>query len=82
MRGQGDLFDGVKPRAARRVLMHVHDAGYSDGYHADFTGPAVRLRCRGCGHDTGWVPMAPGDKRGRACPACNETKEDTNGHTH
>ena len=77
---QTDLLDGVKPRAGRRVLMHVVDAGYSDGYHYAFTGAAVRLRCRVCGHDTGWVPEAPGDRKGRPCPACNE--EDTDGHTH
>lgn len=62
---------GLPPRR-RRVLMQVVDAGnFPDG------GPAVCLRCRVCGHETGWVPgrAVSADRRGRPCPQCSPRPE-------
>ena len=69
-----DLF-GPKPRAPRRVLMDVIDAGEADG-----RGPVARYLCRRCGHDTGWVDTPPGPRGGMLhhatspCPRCNQDR--------
>jgi hypothetical protein len=58
------LFDTLPRTRKRRIMMHVVDAG-SD---------MVQLKCRRCGHDTGWVAESEPwylDKRGRPCPTCN-----------
>lgn len=55
------------PRAPRRKLMHVIDAGQG----------MVLLECRHCGHDTGWIPEelpTSAYKRGIPCPKCNVTE--------
>lgn len=79
---QPDLF-GRPPRRRPRVMMHVVDAGHSDGRNG-FAGPCVELECAQCGHNTGWVPSGPvwKEKRGRPCPNCNDRKEEPDGHTH
>lgn len=64
----GQLFPkDAAPRAPRKVLMHVYDAGGE-------ASPLVKMRCRKCGHDTGWVEMdgpVSEYKRGLPCPLCN-----------
>jgi DNA-directed RNA polymerase subunit RPC12/RpoP len=65
---QPTLFDmPPKPRAKRRVLMHVVDAGpFND--EADM----VLFECFKCGHETDWMTMRPSEaKRGIPCPNCN-----------
>ena len=64
----------VKPRRKPRKLMQVMDAGE----------PGVRLRCKACEHETGWVSVAyRGEaignetlshsqaRKGWPCPYCN-----------
>ena len=56
------------PRRPRRVMMHVIDAGSApDGTDI------VRLSCRICRHDTGWVVSrtVSEERLGRPCPNCN-----------
>lgn len=64
------LFDHLPRTRKRRVMMHVVDAGPG----------AVQLKCRRCGHDTGWVLWRPeltisDYKRGLPCPNCNQENE-------
>lgn len=57
------MFD--KPRRARRVLMHISDAGHVLGEEA------VRFECRMCGHETAWLVVTRTEGRGLPCPKCN-----------
>lgn len=65
---QKELFE--RPRKARRVLMHVVDAGIGE------KGLIVNFVCLRCGHDAGWweVTSVSEGKRGMPCPICNEGK--------
>lgn len=88
--GQLSLFPGVvagvvaeppKPRAKRRVLCHVIDAGDTggcEGHEAD-----VRFKCQKCGHETDWIrmPTASAAKRGIPCPNCNGPEAAGRGQT-
>jgi len=57
------------PRLPKRVMMHVVDAGNFPSEES-----AVRLQCRSCGHETGWIPgrSVSADRRGRPCPECTD----------
>jgi hypothetical protein len=57
-----DLFPDA-PRRARRVMMHVIDAGSS----------LVRFACGRCRFETDWLPerTVTEDRRGWPCPRCN-----------
>lgn len=64
MARQLELLD--KPKARRRVLMHVRDHGSG----------MVQFECARCSHNTGWLGCDEDDsvtklKRGRPCPKCN-----------
>jgi hypothetical protein len=65
---QGKLFS--VERRTRVVLMHVSDAGGCDAPDADVI---VTMRCRKCGHETGWIKCRTVSeaKRGVPCPKCN-----------
>ncbi len=70
MRKTLDLFpDLVEPRARRRHLMHVCDAG-GDGPGSQI----VRFSCAKCGHESEWMQglMVTEAKRGIECPRCNK----------
>jgi DNA-directed RNA polymerase subunit RPC12/RpoP len=65
-----DMFsvDGKKPRRPPRVMMHVVDAGQSEG------GPIICFGCTKCGHNTDWIEddqSVSQNKKGRPCPECN-----------
>ena len=73
-----DMFPGTKPpRAKPRVMMHLRDAGQSDG-----RGPVYEYECGRCGHNTGWIAKPDGPRGGHLhhrvhpCPNCNQPKED------
>lgn len=56
------------PRAPRRKLMHVTDAGNGPN------GSVIEFHCIHCGHSTGWMADTKSvseNKRGRTCPKCN-----------
>lgn len=74
-----DLFPGTKPpRACRRVLMHVSDAGWD----ADSGGPICLMRCTRCGMESGWLHFDnfTEAKRGIPCEACNPKPGATAAH--
>lgn len=63
------------PRAKRRVLMHVIDAGDCGacrGNECDCV-----FYCRRCGHTSDWTRVANTSegKRGQPCPFCNSASE-------
>lgn len=63
-----DLFPATKPpRAKRRVLMHMTDAGeFPDGKTCG------KYHCDRCGADTGWVYTSFTElRRGIPCLDCN-----------
>ncbi|CAE6822164.1 hypothetical protein R70006_06253 [Paraburkholderia domus] len=65
-----DLF-GEVPRRARRVLMHVIDAGENSGdpgYQV-----VARFKCGKCGAETDWLQVenVSKAKSGLPCEACN-----------
>ena len=62
-----DLF-GARPRRARRVLMHVFDAG-----DAEAGNPIVRLLCKRCGFESEWLKCETviEARKGKPCPSCN-----------
>lgn len=64
---QGSLF--AKPKAKRRVLMHVDDAGGAEHGRA----LNVTLRCSKCGYRSEWLQCdtVTEAKRGQPCPRCN-----------
>lgn len=57
------------PRQAPRFLMHVCDAGING------PGPGMnaQFRCKRCGSESEWQPIASvtDAKRGIPCPTCN-----------
>lgn len=62
-----------KPRAKRRVMMHLFDAG-DPGYV--FDGDYIaRFECSKCGRKTGWLMMQTitEGRRGVPCPKCNKS---------
>lgn len=65
----GRLFEvPPKLKAARRVLMHVVDAGPGNGPNVDM----VVLQCGRCGHTTDWHERRRSEAmRGVPCPKCN-----------
>lgn len=69
MRAQLKFFEEPKkPRQKPRNLMHVVDAGSE----------MIKLECKHCGHNTGWIKFAEtvsAYKRGIPCPKCNEPGE-------
>lgn len=67
-----DMFAELKPpRQKPKKLMHVCDA--SGGCNEDGSGAMVRMSCKLCGHETGWLylPTVTEAKRGKPCPNCN-----------
>lgn len=66
-----EMFD-KPPRAKPRKLMHVCDAGGCSS--EDGTGALVRMACRRCGHETGWMVLetVTAAKRGIPCQKCNQ----------
>lgn len=59
-----DMFDRVKPRRKRRVMMHVVDGGVD----------MIQFECFKCGYNSGWIPNDKSlteNKRGIPCPKCN-----------
>lgn len=66
------LFPSIAlPRAPRRVMMHVTDAGIrEDG--ADI----ACFRCGKCGHEEQWIEYrsVSAAKRGVPCPKCNKSE--------
>lgn len=69
-----DMFAELKPpRKAPEKLMHVCDA--AGCCEEDGTGAMVRMECKRCGHETGWLYLATVTeaKRGKPCPVCNAT---------
>lgn len=74
---QPTLFEmPTKPRAKRRVLMHVIDAGPCDCDPDDTTPGGIKdlvvLKCEKCGHETDWQRVLRSEaKRGLPCPECN-----------
>jgi hypothetical protein len=64
-----DLFGEKPKRRARRVMMHVADAGcFPDGRNA------INFVCERCGHDNDWTAFSgsiSAAKRGEPCPKCN-----------
>jgi hypothetical protein len=68
------MFAELKPpRKAPEKLMHVCDAGGC--CDEDGSGAMVRMQCKRCGHETGWLYLATVTeaKRGKPCPVCNAT---------
>ncbi len=65
MAASPDLFGFVKPRAPKRVMAHIADAGDGIGFFI----------CK-CGWESGWVecPTVTYGKRGIPCPQCNQTE--------
>lgn len=64
-----DIFAGTEyqksPRARRRVIAHVDDAGVD----------AIKFKCSRCGWESGWLEndMSVTDgRRGIPCGRCNE----------
>lgn len=67
------LFDKTDiPRSPAIKRMTVMDAGnFPDG------AKCIEFECRRCGHNTGWIYdelSVSENKRGIACPKCNEIK--------
>lgn len=68
---QPKLFNVEKPKAPRRVLMHVWDAG-PDTQFEEGGFDEVRFGCKRCGYETDWVRRRRSEaKCGEPCPACN-----------
>lgn len=68
------MFADLKPpRKAPTKLMHVSDA--TGQCCDDDNGATVRMRCKRCGHQTGWLDFLTltEAKRGIPCPKCNAT---------
>jgi hypothetical protein len=68
---QGELLP-KPPRRMRGPLMHVYDAGSGEG-----PGCMVQMRCRRCGHQSGWLVFdtVTEAKRGQPCPNCAGSKQ-------
>lgn len=67
-----DMFaELTPPRKAPKKLMHVSDASGCCTDEGD--GAMVRMQCKRCGHETGWLHLATVTeaKRGKPCPVCN-----------
>lgn len=67
-----DMFPDLKPpRQAPRKLMHVSDA--SGCCDEEGRGALVRMECRRCGYESGWLdlPSVTAAKRGLPCPTCS-----------
>lgn len=70
-----DMFADLKPpRAPRRVLMHVEDAGeVHHGAETDLGKPMCTMKCMLCGAVSGWLVFdtVSEAKRGVPCETCN-----------
>lgn len=66
---QSELLEKL-PRKTRGQLMHVCDAGETNGL-------IVQMRCGKCGYESDWMHMSTVTeaKRGLPCPKCTEVKQ-------
>lgn len=63
-----DMNEPPKPRAKRRVLMRVSDAGCGEELPCN-----VHLVCEKCGHDAGWMEVKTvTEAKHQPCPVCNK----------
>ena len=66
------MFAELKPpRQTPKKLMHVSDAGGC--CEEDGGGAMVRMQCKRCGYESGWLFLGTVTeaKRGKPCPVCN-----------
>ena len=66
-----EMFD--KPRKKPERLMHVTDCGTGNCDGLNEGEELVAMRCKQCGHESGWItmPSTRAARRGIPCPHCN-----------